>query len=403
MTIAGGIAKQLRVKRETVWNTAAGTTGGVLMRRVQSTLDLKKAIYQSNEIRSDRQAADSRHGVRSVDGNIQGELSCGTYADFFAAALRQEFATGVNTGSQTTISASATAPQFARSAGSFLTDGFKIGDVIRAAGFATTGVPMNARNFLVTAVTTTGLTGFFLDKTVAVAKAAGDSVTISVFGKKTLVPQTGHTDISYSIEHFYADITQSELLTGCKLASIALSLPATGMVTVTFTILGADGQTTTSAYYTSPAASSTGGVLASVNGALLIAGSPYSFVTGLTLTIDLGLTSDPVVGSNTVSGIVTGRVIVTGQATVQFADTIIRDLFYNETDAALVIALTAGNTATSDFMTFNMPRVKYNGSSKDDGEKALIQTVPFQALLNTLGGAALATDLTTLAMQDSLA
>jgi hypothetical protein len=37
------------------------------------------------------------------------------------------------------------------------------------------------------------MTGVFLDGTAGGAKAAGDSVTCTLVGKKTWIPQTGHT------------------------------------------------------------------------------------------------------------------------------------------------------------------------------------------------------------------
>lgn len=35
-----------------------------------------------------------RHGTRSAEGSVNGELSPGSYSDFFAALLAREFTTG---------------------------------------------------------------------------------------------------------------------------------------------------------------------------------------------------------------------------------------------------------------------------------------------------------------------
>ena len=135
MTIATGVAKTLAYKKETTWGTAAGASGAQYLRRVTSDLSLNKEGYQSEEIRTDYQISDFRHGVRRVEGTINGELSPGTYEDLFAAALRKSFAAGATTGAVATIAVTGTGTQFTRSSGSFLTDGFKIGDVISATGF----------------------------------------------------------------------------------------------------------------------------------------------------------------------------------------------------------------------------------------------------------------------------
>lgn len=82
-----------------------------------------------------------------------------------------------------------------------------------------------------------------------------------------------------------------------------------------------------------------------------------------------------------------------------------RDLFINETEAALTAVFTTANTATADFIAITMSRIKTGGASKDDGEKGIIQTIPFTALLDTAGGTAttLTTLKTTISIQDSTA
>jgi len=89
--------------------------------------------------------------------------------------------------------------------------------------------------------------------------------------------------------------------------------------------------------------------------------------------------------------------------TAKFDSTALRDAFVNETEISAYLAFTADNTAASDFVAFSMSRLKLNGASKDDGEKILIQTMPFQELLDINGGAGKATEMTTLTIQDSAA
>jgi hypothetical protein len=78
-----------------------------------------------------------------------------------------------------------------------------------------------------------------------------------------------------------------------------------------------------------------------------------------------------------------------------------RDYFNNETEISVVAAFTTDNTATSDVMVFNMPRVKVGGATKDDGEKGLVMTMPYVALENTAGGSGTSSHLTTISIQDS--
>ena len=55
-----------------VEDLAPGTSGAQTLRRVSSTLNLKKNTYTSAEIRPDRQIFDFRHGARHVDGDRYG-------------------------------------------------------------------------------------------------------------------------------------------------------------------------------------------------------------------------------------------------------------------------------------------------------------------------------------------
>lgn len=404
--MGSGIAKRVQYKVEAVYGTVPAATGpvGQSLRRVTSDLNLTKETYQSNEIRTDYQVSDFRHGVRSVAGTINGELSPSTYGDFIAAALMQAWQAAATTGALTDVTAQAAGPQFVTAGGDFIASGFKVGDVVRWTGFAGgSATDNNSRNFLITALTTTNMTGVFLDGTAVVADAAGDSVTCTAVGKKTWVPQTGHTDLSYSIEHYYADETLSEVFSGCKVNQIDINLPATGMATIGVGFMGKNITTAGAEYFASSTAQTTTGILAAVNGALYISGTAVANITGMSFTITRNMTSEAVVGSNTKSVLSPGRCLVSGQITAKFEDATLRDLFINETEAAINAVFTTANTATADFIAINMSRVKVGGASKDDGEKEIIQTLPFTALLDTAGGTATTEDTlkTTISIQDS--
>lgn len=401
MTIAAGVNKQLVYKKETTWGTAPGATGAQYLRRVTSNLDLEKDTYSSNEIRTDGQVSDFRHGVGKVAGSINGELSVGTYNDFFAAALRKDFPTAATTGAVITIAVTGTGTEFTRSSGSFITDGFKLGDVVSATGF--TEANNNDHYAMITSLTTTVMTVATLDGVVLTDEAEGDSVTVALVGKKTFAATTGHTDDSFSIEHWFSDISQGELYRGCKVESIAVGLPASGMATIDIPFMGKGRTNDTSAYYTSPTDPGTDPVLAAVNGFIYVGGTAVALITGMDFTINTGLSAEPVVGSNEYPAIFRGRVTVEGNMSVYFQDATFRDYFDNETEFSIYAVFKGDSTANPDFTSFVMHRVKAGGSSKDDGEKGIVQSMPFTALLNGNGGAGQTTENTTISVQDSQA
>lgn len=400
---ASGTFKQLTYKAEATYGVKPAAASAQLLRRVTSNLDLKKDTYQSNEIRPDFQVADFRHGIRRAMGTVSGELSAKTYADFIAAALKKDFtATAAIAGASITIGGVAGAWTITRAAGSFLTDGVKIGDVVRLTA-GSFNVANSNKNILVTGVTALVLTGLVLNASTLVTEGPIATSTVTVIGKKSLVPQTGHTDKSFSLEHWYPDVPASEVFTGCKPSKISFGLPASGMATCSIDFAGKDAEGTGAQYFTSPTALTTTGIMAAVNGVLRVAGATVANVTGLTIDISAAQSGEPAVGSNTVSAQAAGRVLVSGQFTAVFDSVAMRDAFYNETEISLLAVFTADNSATADFIGFNIPRIKVSAADKDDGEKAIVQTIPFQALLNTAGGAAVATDLTTISIQDSAA
>lgn len=401
MTIAAGVNKQLVYKKETTWGEAPTASGAQYLRRVTSNLDLSKATYQSEEIRSDGQLADFRHGVGSIEGSVNGELSVGTYNDFFAAALRKDFPTAATTGAVAVVAVTGTGTEFTRSSGSFITDGFKLGDVVTASDFTETN--NNSHYALVTGLTATVMTVATLDGVALTDEAEGDSVTITLAGKKTFAATSSHTDDSFTFEHWFSDINQSEIYRGCKVESIAIGLPPTGMATIEIPFMGKGRTNDTSAYFTTPTDAGTDPVLASVNGLVYVGGTAVALITGMDFTINNGLTAEPVVGSNEYPFIFRGRVTVEGNMSIYFEDAAFRDYFDNETEFSIYAVFTGGNAKDSDFTSFVFPRVKAGGSSKDDGEKGIVQTMPFTALLNSTGGSGQTTENTTISIQDSQA
>lgn len=405
MSAASGILKQVAYKAEATFGTIPPATGpnAQALRRVTSSLELNKATYQSNEIRSDYQLADLRHGVRTVGGTINGELSPKTYADFIAAGLKKVFTAGVSTtGASITIAGTAGAWTVTRAAGSFLTDGFKAGDVIQLSVGAFNAANIN-KNLLIYSLTATVATCLVLNGSALVAEGPIASATVAVVGKKSMTPTSGHTDTSFSIEHWFSDIAASEVFSGCKVSKITVTLPATGMATIAVDFVGKDMTPAGTQYFTTPTGITTTGTLAAVNGVIRALNNTYANITGLTIVIDCGQDGVPSVGSNTVASLIPKRVIVTGTVTATFADTTMRDAFVNETEFSLAAAFTSDNTASANFVGFSIPRMKFTDGNKDDGEKTLTFSGTFQALFNTNGGAGTATDQTTLAVQDSAA
>jgi hypothetical protein len=247
------------------------------------------------------------------------------------------------------------------------------------------------------------LTVMPLNGVALVAEGPIASATLSVPGKKTFAPPSGQTDVSFAIEHFHSDLTLSELFTGCKVDKIGLALPPTGIATINMDFMGKDITAAGAQYFTSPTAVTSTGVFASVNGIMQAQGGAVALITGLSINLNGNMSAEPVVGSNTYADIAEGLILVDGQVTALFQDATIRDYFINETEVSLSAALAANNAAAADFISFTLPRVKFGGAAKNDGQKSIIQTLPFTALYNVSGGAGTTSEQSTMVVQDSQA
>jgi hypothetical protein len=230
------------------------------------------------------------------------------------------------------------------------------------------------------------------------------AATVSVPGKVTFVPTTGHTNVYHTVEEFYPDVPFSERNLDCKFTQASLSLPGTGNAKIDFTANGLNQTNATTAYFTAPTAETTTQSLVAASGLLLVGGVAQAIVTDLSINIDgKGNPADGVVGTDIRPDIFVGKVMVSGSFTAYFDSGVIPALFTGEVSTSVVSALTAGSAANADFMTFTMSDVRINSNTPDDNETGLKRTFNYVAVLNAAGGAALATQLTTLQIQDSAA
>ena len=398
MATASGINKVVSYKKETAFGTLPSpTTGGQTIRRVSSNFNLTKETYQSEEIRQDYQLVDMRHGVRSVEGSISGELSAGTYTDFLASALARNWTAATSTAlGSTTIATVGGTYTITRTTGSWITDPVRVGNVIRLTGFATAN---NNVNLLIIALTATVATVVVLNGFKLTNETVASSGTYKVQGRTTYAPTTGHTDDSYTFEEWYSDIGQSEVTVGNKVNTVGIALPATGLTTVDISFMGQDlAKRGTSQFFTNPTAQNSNGIFAAVNGALIVNGAPVALVTGANFNINRNLTSEAVVGSNIKPEIYEGRIVVDGDFTTLYQDGTFSGYFDNETEISLIVALTANSLSNSEFMSFTIPRLKLSTDTKDDGEKGIVSSNSFQALK---GNGANGFEATTIMIQDS--
>ena len=403
MAIAQGINKQVAIKKQTALGTAASGSGGQILRREQSTNNLKKDTYANNEIASHQQSTGKTHGLRSVDTALNGVLSAGTYSTVIASVLRDDFtATTSLTGLALAVGGVLGAYTLTGT-GLLVSGGFKIGDIIRI----TVSTGLNAdclnKNLLITNITNTVITVKTLNGS-TMTTGSGTACTLALPGKKSVVPTTGHTRDYWTVEDWQSDISQSEVFSDVMFGKLDIGLPSTGNATFSVSGVGLNRTTGATRILTTPTGETTSNPLAAINGILIVNGAAVTNITGVTLSIDgKAAGMGAVVGSNVAPDIQRGTIEVSGSFTALYQDATLSTLFDNATQVNLIAVIEDNSTASSDFVSFSLSNVTLDGDGKDDGDKAIVRTYPFTARINMAGGIALANDQTIISVQDSLA
>jgi len=369
-----------------------------VLRRTKFGLALKKDMIRSAEIRRDQQRPAPRHAMRKVDGPIEGELSLGTYAPFIASALRRDFAAVSSLSALTNVTASATAPQFVRATGSWITDGLRVGMTVRCSGWTAGGTANNSKNFTIIALTATNMTVL---ETVA-AKASGDSVVFSIPGKVTYMPLTGHTNDSYAFEQWASDATQSRRFLGCRVGGIEFNMVFNDKVGVTFPFTGQDRVTPvpTTQYFTSATAAGTTQMQTGLSGSLIVNGVAVGILTAFSLKTSNNLDTKGAVGSNITPDVFQKSMDVSGSFSVLWQDGTFDGYFDLETSVPIVVQLRDSTSSTSDVMNIAIPANKIAGGDVGDEEGSLIQSFDFTA---SVGDGSNGYEATSLWIQDTLA
>lgn len=413
MSLAEGVSARIAYKfysdaaitpgSEPAPGTDPGASGAQILRRVSSSLSLAKDTYQSAEIRTDRQIGDFRHGTKRVQGNVSGELSPLTYADFFEAACRGTWSASAITDDEatfTSVAADNATSKFTLGGGNPVTEGWRVGMIIRFTNLSEAA--NNSKNFVILAFAGAN------NREVTVYPAptthtADTDFDVTTVGRQLIVPASGHVSRKVAVEIYNEDVDVARLFTENRLGGFNVQLPATGMSTVDFDLMGRNMQVYESGaapFFTAPSAVTTTGLLAAVNGLLRIGGSTVAVVTAANIQMQLSASGDAVVGSDLVPEIFLGRANVTGQMTAFFENPDLIEDFINEAEIEFLGFLTTSNAAAAAAMTFYLPRIKLGGADlQTQGEGGQSITLPFQAL--RYQGAAAGVESTTIQIVDT--
>ena len=368
MGIANTSIQQIRIGKQTAKGTilAAASVDAKLYNFVDATGNLAKDSFESNSIRTTQQRLNPRHGTRSVPFTLNQELQIGGHNDLVAGMLRAAFATAATTGS-VSQAIDVTARTLTRTTGSYITDGFKVGDIVRITGSSDADNDgVNLRLTDVTALVLTWAADTWLPATMSTVAAA--LITVAVPGKKCSIPSSSHTSDYFTIEDWQSDVPSSRRHTDCRVASMDIAIPPNGHATIGTAFLGIDSDPQATAWFTGPTAASTGALLAGPQGLMRYNGTDSAVVSDVSINITNSAEVKSVVGTDLSPDVFVGSTVVTGSFSAMFDSNAFFTNFEAETVAPLYIYLFEDSTAGSDFVCIKIPATKINSSdSANDG------------------------------------
>ncbi|KFC73197.1 hypothetical protein FG93_01941 [Bosea sp. LC85] len=338
-----------------------GAAGAKVFRPNSGGLNLSKEPIRSNEIRRDGQVSRGRHGSRSVAGSYVGDLSHGSYDDFIEAVFRGSFQPELvlNEASAGLTSITTTANAIVASAGSWITAGLRVGDIVRLTNHSTAA--NNGRNLRIVGLTASTITVAEVLTVDAVADAA-----FSLTRPKKLL--MGTTPRSFSIEEREIDIDGSELFLGNRIGSMQLQLQPNGMATITFGVIGRDMEVkdgAASPYYAAPVATTSLGMTA-VEALIRLGGEDVLELTALDLTINLNAAGQPVVGSVLTPEVFTNQATVEGSITALKKDVSRVQQFLDEDVLSLHLMFTENEGEPRDFCSFFIGNITFANLAKSE-------------------------------------
>ena len=370
MPYAQGVNQNSYIKIEGANGELNPATPWTPLRLITNGLSQSVEELESDEMLPGRHQAESRSGTSSVSGDLEGELTFGTFDALIEAAFHGAWTS--KTLADVTLSAAAADSSFNDSGAGFVDAGFVVGDLVTVSGFATAA--NNGRFKIATVaagtITVTAANG---DPVVLVDEDAGESVTIET----DAVLKTGSTRRKFAILKHNEDIGRWLIYRGCEVNTVALDCPLQGKIGITFSVIG----TKEEAYAFDPLTETLGQptttvMMSTFEGDLFEGGTGLNHATALNLSLENGMEAIYRLFSRDAYDIKLGRISVSGSLSAYIEDNRLKDKYLGETKTALAITLTDGENA----YRIDMTRAKLTTATEEgSGDDPLTQNYDFRA------------------------
>jgi len=359
--------------------TQATGSGGTVLRLAGGTGGrLTKAATESNEVRSDGMRVRGRHGTQKTTGQWASEVSIGSHEAIMEAVMRDTWSAAdlaiteasVLGGSAAATSITTTASTIVAAAGSWITQGLRVNDVIRLTGHVTAA--NNGKNLRITALTALVIT---VAETLVLNATPDTAFTVTRPGKKLI--QSGTLVKRYfTIDEYESDIDLSEVMTDFVFGSLRFGMQTNGLFTADPGGIGT-GQFSAQATGTSPLLTSptlsTGVPLSVVDATIRINGVDVVDLTSLDITLDITPMAPDVFGSGAIKyspDVFTGQMGISINFGCLRKDLQFMSDFVAETQYSIHGMAVENESEPKDFVAFSIPNITLGGVDKSAPNKA---------------------------------
>lgn len=304
------------IKRESTPGVAAGATGATRV-RLTGGGGMKKtiAIAASAEKRSDGNRQKGRHSGVSVAGDYDVELTEGGFVDMVIESVMRSTESAADSdafaGVFTSIAIASNV--FTATGGSFITAGYRVGQVIYCTGME--DVANDNVNCMVLAVTASTMT-VLPAKGVALTDNAAD--TAGTFNRRgNVINATPPVAYHHTVDEFEQDNVLSEQFLGCKIVGFSMTITPNQPITMSVRLQGIDSVdllTGASPYFTTPALT-TGLALVADDLTLRYNGAVVTLFTSLTLNFNVEAEGINTLGTKITPDVFTGDLVADATAT----------------------------------------------------------------------------------------
>lgn len=352
----------------------SSSTGATVLRQTGGQGGrMSKAAIESMEVRRDGLSTRGRHGLQKTNGAYSSELSVGGFDEILQAVMRGTWGSAnlaITEATASLTSITTTASTIVAGAGSWITAGLKVGDVVVLTGHASAG--NNSRNLRITGLSASTIT---VAETLTVNTTPDTAFTITRTGRVLVNPGAGAlVKRYYTIEEHEYNLDQSELFTDCVWGSFRLAMQPNGLLMFDTTWVGTgqfeDLASGSSPHFTSPS-TPTGVPLAVVEASVKLGSTTLADLTSFDITVDNQPIAPDVISSVPYApDIFQGTELVSMNLSMLRKDLLSVADFIDETPLSLHVLATENESAPESFISIFVPNFTLGSVDKSALAKA---------------------------------